>query len=282
MHGGPAFDRDTVGTSFSTPKVTKIAAHLQAVLPNESCLLYRALIVQSAQWPEWAEQLTKPQRSELLKRIGYGIPDIVRATTNTDHRVTFIAHKDRAIGSGDCHIYQVPIPPQMRGPADEYDIRIDVTLSYAAPPRRTRRSPKGYLATWLDWTNNRKGESLEAFLTRALKKDEAVTQQGEGQLGWVIHERSIWGLPEVKRSVGTVQKDWAIIKSNALPEDLCIAVRGHQGWSQDPDSMATYSLAVSFEIVGQEIPIYEPLRTAVLELQSEVEAEMEAELEVSE
>jgi hypothetical protein len=36
---------------------------------------------------------------------------------------------------------------------------------------------------------------------------------------------------------------------------------------------------VTFEIVGEEIPIYEPLRIAVLELQSQVEAEVEAELE---
>ena len=280
MNGGPAFSRETVGTSFAAPKVTKIAARLQAILPNESCLLYRALIVQSAHWPSWAIQLTKAEQAELLRRIGYGIPDIGRATTNTDHRVTFIFRNDRAIGPGDCHIYQVPIPPQLRGPADEFDIRIDVTLSYAASPRRTRRSSKGYLATWLDWTNNRKGESLEAFLTRALKKDEAVTQQGEGQLGWIIHERSLWGLPGVKRSVGTVQKDWAVVKSNALPEDLCIAVRGHQGWSQDPESVATYSLAVTFEIIGQEIPIYEQLRAAVLELQSEVEAGGEGELEL--
>lgn len=280
LHGGPTHDRDTVGTSFAAPKVTKIAARLQAILPDESCLLYRALIVQSAQWPQWSHQPTKPQKTELLRRIGYGIPDMERATSNTDHRVTFIAHRDRTIGQGECHIYQVPIPPEMRGPADEFEIRIDVTLSYAAPPRRTRRSPRGYLATWLDWTNNRKGESLEAFLTRALKREENVTQQGEGQLGWVIHEKPIWGLPGVKRSVGTIQKDWAVVKSNALPEDLCIAVRGHQGWSQDPDSVATYTLAVSFEIVGQEIPIYEPLRTAVLALQSEVEAEMEAEIEM--
>jgi hypothetical protein len=34
---------------------------------------------------------------------------------------------------------------------------------------------------------------------------------------------------------------------------------------------------VSFEILGQEISIYEPLRTAVLELQAEVETEVEAE-----
>jgi hypothetical protein len=57
--------------------------------------------------------------------------------------------------------------------------------------------------------------------------------------------------------------------------------RGHQGWSHGPDSVATYSLAVTFEIVGQEIPIYEPLRAAVLNLQSKVEAETEVELEMT-
>jgi hypothetical protein len=73
-----------------------------------------------------------------------------------------------------------------------------------------------------------------------------------------------------------VQKDWAVVKSNALPKDFCIAVRGHEGWSRDPDSTASYSLAVSFEILGQEIPIYDALRTAVIELQ-ELEAESEIE-----
>ena len=48
LHGGPAFDKDEVGTSFAAPKVARIAARLQSVLPDESCLLYRALIVQSA------------------------------------------------------------------------------------------------------------------------------------------------------------------------------------------------------------------------------------------
>jgi hypothetical protein len=60
---------------------------------------------------------------------------------------------------------------------------------------------------------------------------------------------------------------------------------GHQGWSKNPDSEAQYTLAVTIEIVGQEINIYEPLRTAVLELQAEVEAQVgtgEVEIEVEE
>ena len=164
MHGGPAFDRDDVGTSYAAPKVSRIAARLQSILPDEPCLLYRVLIVQSAHWPEWAGHLSATEKANVLRRIGYGIPDIERATTNTDFRATFISHGDRNIGPGDCHIYQVPVPPELRGPADDFDIRIDVTLSYAAAPRRTRAAPRGYLATWLDWISNRKGESLRSVL----------------------------------------------------------------------------------------------------------------------
>ena len=83
---------------------------------------------------------------------------------------------------------------------------------------------------------------------------------------------------DYKRSSGTAQKDWAIVKSNTLPDHFCIAVRGHQGWSRDPDNAARYAMAVTFEIVGREINIYGPLRAAVIELQSKVEAEIDIEV----
>ncbi|HET6884437.1 MAG TPA: S8 family peptidase, partial [Pirellulales bacterium] len=275
--GGPAFDRDDIGTSYAAPKVTRIAARLQALLPDEPCLLYRGLIVQSARWPDWASALTREQQAALLKRIGFGIPDMGRATENTHHRTTFITHGEREIGAGECHIYQVPIPHQLRRAGEEYDIRVEITLSYAAEPRRTRRTPRGYLSVWLDWLSNRKGESLDAFLTRALKSDENAIREGSS-FGWVIESRGQWGqIPDIRRNVGTVQKDWTVVKSYDLPEDLCIAVRGHRGWSRDPEAAARYALVASFEIVGQEIPIYEPLRAAVHELQAEVEAEVQAE-----
>jgi hypothetical protein len=94
----------------------------------------------------------------------------------------------------------------------------------------------------------------------------------------VLQEKSDDGfIRETKRNNGTVQKDWAVVKSNTLPDNFCIAVVGHEGWSRDPDSTANYSLAVTIEILGQEIEIYEPLRNAVIELQElEAEAEVEA------
>lgn len=285
LNGGPAYDRDDVGTSFAAPKVTRIAARLQSVLPDESCLLYRALIVQSARWPDWAKDLTPEEQTALIARIGYGVPNIERATTNTDYRTTLITEGEQEIKSGGCHVYQVPIPDAIRSAGPNYNILVEVTLSYAAEPRRTRMTHRGYLSTWLDWMSNRKEERLDAFVSRAVKDEEPVIREGTS-FGWAISSRASDGqIAEVRRSIGTVQKDWAYIRSNALPEDFCIAVRGHKGWSKDPDNTASYTLAVTFDIVGQEIAIYDPLRVAVQELQTELgigELEAEAEIDIEE
>src|SRR5690606_6716107 len=123
----------------------------------EPALLYRALVVQSARWPEWAERLLEQQRAlgageaerrawlqervgELIRTIGFGVPDEARATANTPHRTTLITRGSTAICARECHVYLVPIPTALRRPGEDFDVRIDVTLSYVAQPRRTRRT----------------------------------------------------------------------------------------------------------------------------------------------
>jgi hypothetical protein len=170
----------------------------------------------------------------------------------------------------------------MRQQADEYDIRIDVTLSYVAQPRRTRRNLRRYLSTWLDWKTSNLGEGLNDFRVRAMKD---VTNDGGAlpgsSLPWTLHEKPQFGfIRDFKRSSGTVQKDWAVVRSNSLPDHFCIAIVGHKGWSHDPDSVARYVLAVTFEILGEEINIYDPLRIAIEELRVEVE-DTQIEVEVS-
>lgn len=299
---GPASARDDAGTSYAAPKVARIAAAIQRVLPDEPALLYRALVVQSAQWPAWAEAILNqlrspdtaygPNRQQLLDQaartirwVGFGMPDAARATGNTDHRTTLITSSLTDIHARECHIYQIPIPPELRGAGDEYDIRIDVTLSYTAQPRRTRRNLRRYLATWVDWKSSKLGESIDNFRVRSLKDEALDGAAADGSvLPWALHESETHGLiRSARRSSGTVQKDWAVVKSNSLPEHFCIAVVGHEGWNHDPDATAKYCLAVTLEIQGQEIPIYDPLRVAVEELHAEVgDLEMEATIEVQE
>jgi hypothetical protein len=79
-----------------------------------------------------------------------------------------------------------------------------------------------------------------------------------------------------RRNSGAVQKDWAVGKSNTLPDHFCIALVGNQGCSHDPDSAARYAFAVTFEILGREISIYDPLRLAVTELQLRLRKKLRA------
>ena len=169
----------------------------------------------------------------------------------------------------------------MRGQADEFDVLIEVTLSYAAQPRRTRRNLRRYLSTWVDWKSSKLGESVDSFKQRALKDEDEGGVLAKGTpVPWMLGDKPNTGaIQDTKRNSGTVQKDWAVVKSRELPDNFCIAVVGHPGWSKDPDSSAKYALTVSFEVVGQEIEIYDEFRVAVQELEAEIQAEAEVEVE---
>jgi hypothetical protein len=258
LNGGPAIGCDAVGTSYAAPKVSHIAARLAAAFPNENCLLYRALIVQSARWPTWAID-GNDKKLNILRQIGYGIPNIDRALVNSSNRITLITQGDRAIKAREAHIYQVNVPDSIRAQGEEIEILVEVTLSYKAQPRRTRRTRRKYLSTWLDWECSRKGEDPDCFLERTVKEFDAPesSEKSERAFTWTLGKQSNHGTTRhVSRSAGTIQKDWSIVKSFELRESFCVAVVGHQGWNNDPAAEAPYSLVVSFEAVQSNIPIY--------------------------
>lgn len=262
---GPAYAKDEIGTSFAAPKVTYIASQIEKTLPQAPALLYRALIAQSARWPKRACDLTKEECISMLRHIGYGIPDVHRSISNNEYRITLITPTLMELGDNEAHIFQIPIPEELSSIGEDYDILIEITLSYAANPRRTRRHIKGYLSTWLDWCCSRIGESAETFAQRIFETGSVI--EDDGDFNWVLGEATNRGFADgYSRKKGTLQKDWCIIKSNQLSDAFCIAVRGHKGWGGLFN--AKYSLVVSFEAINQDIPIYESIRT---EIQSTIE-----------
>ena len=174
LHGAPAFSKFGAGTSFAAPKVAHLAAHLQKLFPAASPLLYRALIVQSARWPDWAEN--DLDKDKVLRLIGYGLPSLARATENSATRVTLITPDAETLPSKRLHLYTVRIPEELRSAALEARIRIDVTLAYTALPRRTRARRTGYLETWLDWESSKLGEPKDVFLSRLRNGDSEFSE----------------------------------------------------------------------------------------------------------
>ncbi len=278
LHGGPLMDRDKIGTSFAAPKIAHIAGRLAVLFPTHTTLLYRALIVNSARWPTWAEQARVEERPQIVRSIGYGLPSLSRAIENTEQRITLITEKTYPIKAKEGYVFGVPIPDELRRPGDDFDVRIDVTLSYAARPRRTRKSRRGYLAVWLDWKTSKKSEDFDSFQARALKENDGGEGADDGNFSWTLgNKKERDGVTSgVSRRNGTIQKDWAFAKSYELPDVFGIVVRGHEGWDRNnPEAVAKFSLAISFEILGSNINVYERIQ-AVNRIQVETPVEIKA------
>ena len=106
---------------------------------------------------------------------------------------------------------------------------------------------------------------------------------GKKQLGKdQTSPRGIDGIvKELSRSRGTVQKDWATVKSYELREGFCVAVVGHKGWNQDTNAEVPFALAVSFEAVNSNIDVYTPFLKAEAQVMKEVRLPQQIQLQQS-
>ena len=261
LHGGSAYGKDAVGTSFATPKVTHIVAQLKKLYPEEGANLLRALTIQGARLPN--NHFRSPSNTS-IRYFGYGVPSLERVTNNTEHRVTF--YNTGEIRAEEGHIYSLKIPKEIRNQALDYEILLEITLAYSAKVRRTRQRTKSYLSTWLDWTTTKLDESIDDFRNYALKEVEGYQTEYDnsrndlGGFGWKIRERGDRGEVEgINRNNSTAQKDWAILPAYQLPEEIGVAVRAHKGWDINKEEIP-YALTLSIEALNADISIYEPVR----------------------
>ena len=261
LHGGSAYGRDSVGTSFAAPKVSHIAAQLKKLYPDEDINLLRALVVQGARLP--GDYFAEPT-TESIRCLGHGLPSLERVTKNSEQRITF--YNTNEIRAEEGHVYELKIPEELRSQANEYSILIEITLAFTARIRRTRQKTKSYLATWLDWNTSKIDEPFDHFLNYVMSSIEGEEKfydpderKSYGDYPWKIKAKSDGGVKGITRSNSSVQKDWAIVQSFQLPKEISIAVRAHKGWDRNAEAVP-YALTVSLEVLNEDIPIYEQIR----------------------
>jgi subtilisin family serine protease len=246
------------GTSFAAAKVSNLAGLIQGAIPNAGPDLIRALIVNSASWPERLASL-----DDTIRLWGYGVPNRERALLAQGPRSLVII--EDSIQIGHAQIFRIPFPHDLFEDNPEIIVRVSVTLAYRAPVRKSNRKYRG---TVLEWMFSRSDESLAQFSRRCSTipgtdiLDEDNDNEPElrpGDWDWKIGTRL--------RTRGTAQKDWFDAAADQFPEELYLAVIGRRGWiskaQQDAGFQQRYAVAISLEVIGAAIPIHERIEALV-------------------
>lgn len=124
------------GTSFSAPRVARVAADVWYRYPDSSANLIRALVSLSARIPEGVRPADNGDR---LRAFGHGRPAVERATESGGNRTVLVY--EGLIPVDDAVVHAIPVPEEFaRGRSPR---RIRVAIAFDPPVRRQRRE---YLA----------------------------------------------------------------------------------------------------------------------------------------
>lgn len=253
----------TGDTSAATALGARMAAQILADKPDLWPETVRALMVHSAQWtPAMLGHLPdNPNRSHwrlLLRRYGYGAPDLERAVRSLSSDVTMVIESElqpyalngTQIRSRDMMVHDLPWPKEALNARGETAVEMRVTLSYFVEPNPGERGwtkRHRYAGHGLRFTTKRPEETLQQFRRRvnaaARDDDDDQGHGGGGDEGWVLGPRL--------RDRGSLHSDIWRGTATDLANRHGIGIYPVGGWWREKRALdrterkARYALAVS-------------------------------------
>jgi hypothetical protein len=254
------------GLSWATSAATALAAEMAGKISAEYSTFWpetvRGLIVHSAEWTkpmlhQFANAANKTARARLLRRYGYGVPNLSRALRSASDSLTLIAqgviHPFSEGTMHEMHLHALPWPIDTLSLLDT-DVRMRVTLSYFIEPNPARvgwRRRHRYSSHNLRFEVRAATESTEEFRKRinhlALDKDKEEERPPN------TADSSEWFLGPVARNRGSLHSDILEVSAADLAARGMIAVYPVSGWWKDQPTRdrseigARYSLIVSID-----------------------------------
>jgi hypothetical protein len=210
----------------------------------------------------------------LLRRYGYGLPDLERASWSASNALTLIAQdyvlpfekRGATVATKDMNLHTLPWPQSELLSLGSQQVELRVTLSYFVEPNPARRGWKyrhRYQSHALRFAIKAPTEDLDDFRARISKdaQDEERSPTTPEDPGWRIGQR--------QRNQGTVHSD----RWSGTAVDL--AVRGHLavypvgGWWKERLNLerwrrrVRYSLIVTIRTPAIDVDIYTPVANQV-------------------
>lgn len=267
----------TWATSASCALASRFCASIIDEYPELWPETVRALTVHSARWTPamlryFESAQGKTQRGMLLRRYGYGVPDLERAIRSASNEVTLMIEdticpfKDGKLA--EIHFHELPWPRQVLSDLGELSTRVRVTLSYFIEPNPGRRgwqTKHRYQSHGLRFELKGPTEKSVDFKKRLNKKaldpDETKPSAGSANDGWFLGPNA--------RDKGSIHSDVLETTAADLAERGMLAVYPVTGWWKEQKKRdrshlgARYALLVSIETDAIEADLWTPIAQRV-------------------
>ena len=296
---------------WATSAAVGMAGHfqgqLEAALPGYWPETYRALIVQSARWPEPIRRKLigrgkkwktgpKGDKIKLLRQVGFGVPQIDAAIASAKNDFTMIAQGEiqpYAMGAGtavynEVHFYDLPWPKTALTDLGDQAVTLKVTLSYFIEPNLTGKGatrPETYRSFGLRFALKKRTESEEEFRARLsqlkadgdvdldeddwdLNGEEGGEEKGDSGSNWLLGPKAV--------SAGSLHCDLWRGKALDLVNHDAIAVHPAPGWWKShlgkgrQADRGRYALVLSIAADGIDVDLYAEASTVLIEKETTI------------
>lgn len=248
----------TWATSASAAQVARHAAIIAAKYPSFWPETIRALIIHSAEWtPTMLDHAAKAgSRGEkerlLLRRFGFGIPNLDRALRSAGNALTLIV-QDRLcpFEKGkycQLKIHELPWPKAELAALHDTQVKMRVTLSYFVEPNPARRGWRDryqYASHGLRFVMKRATDSPAYFRKKlnklALAEDEKKPGSDSDTKEWVLGPNM--------RNHGSLHADIWTGSAADLADRGVLGVYPISGWWKDQPTRDRSRLGVRYALV---------------------------------
>ena len=276
---------NTIGdTSAATALVARLAGAILATRPRLWPETVRGLIVHSAEWtPAMRAHVDacngrKGQIHALVRRYGYGVPDLSRALLSAQNDLTLMVEDaltpfnkegSASVKTRDMKVHQLPWPNDVLGQLGDAHVELRVTLSYfieSNPGERGWTRRHRYASHGLRFAVKKATESLDDFRARV---NDAARDEEEGEAAGGGAGGDEWLLGPKYRDQGSLHSDfWSGTAADLAQRDAIGVFPVGGWWKEKPylekwDTEARYALIVTIKAPGVEVDIYTPVEAKI-------------------
>jgi hypothetical protein len=267
-------------TSSATALASHMAARIMSEQPTYRPETVRATIVHSAEWTpamkaHFNGTSTKTAKRALVRRYGYGVPDLTRALQSASNDLTLVAEDKlqpfylelNTIKTKDMNFYQLPWPSEVLEGLGEVPVELKVTLAYFIEPNPGERgwsTRHRYSSHGFRFEVKNSLETIDDFkwrINQAVRQKDDVKPSNTSDGEWFLGPNT--------RDGGSIHSDiWSGTAVELASKDA-IAVYPVGGWWKEKkyleryNSVSHYSLIISIRVPRADVDIYTPVANLV-------------------